>query len=69
MKCAALTTKPQQGLIVAADTHEVSALGHRTQYPSAADTIALQVPIKDGTTFDYDLLHPGACTEEEMSGL
>lgn len=57
------------GLIVAADTRDVSVLGHRTEYPSAADTVALQVPIAEGSTFDYRLLHRGACTEVEMSGL
>ncbi|KAL8317561.1 hypothetical protein RB597_001111 [Gaeumannomyces tritici] len=56
------------GLIVAADTRDVSALGHRTEYPSAADTVALQVPIAEGSTFEHRLLHRGACTAMEMSG-
>lgn len=56
------------GLIIAADTSDVSALGHRTEYPSAADTVALQVPIAQGTKFNHRVLHQGACTENEMAG-
>lgn len=56
------------GLIVAADTRDVSTLGHRTEYPSAADTVALQVPIAEGSKFNHRILHPGACTEQEMAG-
>ena len=36
------------GLIVAADTPDVSGDGHFTEYPGDADTVALQVPLKDG---------------------
>ncbi|KAK3934377.1 hypothetical protein QBC46DRAFT_399972 [Diplogelasinospora grovesii] len=57
------------GLIIAADTADKSTHGHRTQYPSDADTIALQVPLKAGERFDYTLLHQGACGMEDMTGL
>ena len=57
------------GLIIAADTPDVSAHGHRTQYPSAATSIALQVPLCAGEDLDYVLLHNGPCTEDEMVGL
>ncbi|KAJ9144623.1 hypothetical protein NKR23_g5993 [Pleurostoma richardsiae] len=57
------------GLIIAADTANVSAHGHRTRYPSDADSVAIQVPLAPGGEFDYVLLHDGACTAEEMSGL
>lgn len=57
------------GLIIAADTKDVSAHGHRTEYPGAADTIALQVPLRDGAKFDYVLLHPGPCLEADTIGV
>ncbi|UNI19360.1 hypothetical protein JDV02_005546 [Purpureocillium takamizusanense] len=57
------------GLIIAADTADVSKHGHRTRYPSAADTIGVQFPIKSGSDFKYKLLHHGACHETEMTGL
>jgi hypothetical protein len=57
------------GLIIAADTADRTTHGHLTQYPSAADTIALQIPIKDKDAFKYRVLHSGACREEEMTGL
>ncbi|KAK3319993.1 hypothetical protein B0T19DRAFT_404524 [Cercophora scortea] len=41
----------KHGLIIAADTREVSAHGHRTQYPGNAATIALQVPLRDDAAF------------------
>jgi len=57
------------GLIIAADTADVSTHGHRTQYPSAADTIGIQFPIQSGSDFKYKRLHRGACHETEMTGL
>lgn len=57
------------GLIIAADTAEVSEHGHRTQYPSAADTIGMQMPISNESEFKYKLLHSGACLQGEMTGI
>ncbi|KAJ6443755.1 small secreted protein [Purpureocillium lavendulum] len=57
------------GLIIAADTADVSTHGHRTRYPSAADTVGIQFPIKPGTKFEYKRLHHGPCREAEMTGL
>ncbi|KAK3689954.1 hypothetical protein B0T22DRAFT_481137 [Podospora appendiculata] len=45
----------RHGLIIAADTRDVSAHGHRTRYPGNAATTALQVPLRDGAAFRYDL--------------
>ncbi|KAG5999757.1 hypothetical protein E4U54_001685 [Claviceps lovelessii] len=57
------------GLILAADTADRTTNGHRTQYPSAADTIAIELPVRDPDALKYTVLHPGACRESEMTGL
>ncbi|KAG5977718.1 hypothetical protein E4U55_006559 [Claviceps digitariae] len=57
------------GLIIAADTEGRTKNGHRTQYPSAADTISLEIPIRDPEAFKYTVLHSGACQESDMTGL
>ncbi|CEJ86663.1 hypothetical protein VHEMI04169 [[Torrubiella] hemipterigena] len=57
------------GLIIAADTQDVSQHGHRTEYPSGADTIGIQIPISDESSFEYKVLHSGACHECEMTGI
>ncbi|KAG5929737.1 hypothetical protein E4U53_002370 [Claviceps sorghi] len=57
------------GLIIAADTADRTKNGHRTQYPSASDTIAMEIPIRDRESFKYSVLHSGACRESEMTGL
>ncbi|KAK3389695.1 hypothetical protein B0H63DRAFT_103156 [Podospora didyma] len=56
------------GLIIAADTPDKSAHGHRTEYPGNAATIGLQVPLKNGTKLKHGLLHGGPCTEDEITG-
>ncbi|KAG5926016.1 hypothetical protein E4U42_003726 [Claviceps africana] len=57
------------GLIIAADTADRTKNGHRTQYPSASDTIAMEIPIRDREGFKYSVLHSGACRESDMTGL
>ncbi|KAG6039324.1 hypothetical protein E4U41_002897 [Claviceps citrina] len=57
------------GLIIAADTADRTTHGHRTQYPSAADTVALSLPIQDREGFKYNVLHSGPCRESDMTGL
>lgn len=61
----------RNGLIVAADTRDVSGLGHSTDYPGNEPTTVLQLPIAAGRFGfgRYSVLHQGACTEAEMSGL
>lgn len=61
------------GLILTLDTADVSAEGHITTYPGAADTVALQVPF---STEGYQallekktVLYPGGCKEAELIGL
>ncbi|EFY84552.1 hypothetical protein J3459_013583 [Metarhizium acridum] len=57
------------GLIIAADTADRTTHGHLTRYPSAADTVAVSLPIKDRDGFKYSVLHQGPCTEDEVVGL
>lgn len=57
------------GLIIAADTSGVSKYGHATAYPSDADTVALQVPFRDGKIPDHMVLYDGPCLWTEMVGV
>lgn len=57
------------GLIIAADTADRSARGHRTRYPSGSNTVALEIPIRDRDSFKYKVLHSGACHESETTGI
>ncbi|KAL8420988.1 hypothetical protein RB596_001963 [Gaeumannomyces avenae] len=61
----------RNGIIVAADTRDVSGPGHTTDYPGDEPTVVLQMPIAAGRLGfgRYSVLHEGPCTEEEMSGL
>lgn len=58
----------QFGLIFAADTKNVSREGHRTQYPGVTETIALQIPTKDGKIPKHRVLHLGPCSISEVTG-
>ena len=53
------------GLILAADTAEVSAKGHTTVYESAEQTIGLVIPLAGNKVPEHTVLHKGACTEAE----
>jgi hypothetical protein len=57
------------GLIFAADTADVSAEGHQTQYPGITETVALEVPTKDGESPAHSVLHNGPCVAGETTGL
>ncbi|PFH62466.1 hypothetical protein XA68_13368 [Ophiocordyceps unilateralis] len=59
----------KNGLIIAADTADVSRHGHRTQYLSDENTVSLQVPIRNPEDFEHKVLHDGACTKAETSGI
>lgn len=45
-------------VIVANDIH---GIGHNTEYPSDQETVALQLPFKDGIVPEHLVLHSGAC--------
>lgn len=54
------------GLIIAADTADVSRDGHITQYPSMMETTALQIPLARGVVPPHKLLHAGPCQKDQM---
>ena len=56
----------KNGLIIAADTADVSKVGHISDYPSQEETMSLQIPIADGVAPPHEVLHEGACTGVEM---
>ncbi|EGD86740.1 hypothetical protein H112_05247 [Trichophyton rubrum D6] len=53
------------GAIIAADTADASERGHFTVYPSNIQTIAWQLPFKDGALPKHRVLHRGACKRDE----
>lgn len=57
------------GLIFAADTADVSGVGHSTSYPGNTETVALQVPTLDGEIPAHSILHDGPCTAVDVMGL
>ncbi|KAH8200811.1 hypothetical protein TruAng_005048 [Truncatella angustata] len=65
----AYVTGGEFGLIFAADTADVSRLGHRTQYPGITETIAIQIPTKDNRVPAHTCLYDGACSAGEVVGL
>lgn len=60
------------GLIIAADTADVSTTGHITNYPGETETTAIQIPfeysLEDNTYIipEHIVLHKGPCTPEEQ---
>ena len=59
----------ENGLIIAADTADISTNGHNTTYPGNTDTIALQIPFADGKAPAHTVLHEGPCECNEMAGI
>lgn len=57
------------GLILAVDTTGVSDSGHITDYPSDADTVAMQIPLKEGVIPKHTVLYAGPCQWTELIGL
>ncbi|PHH72607.1 hypothetical protein CDD82_5899 [Ophiocordyceps australis] len=54
----------QDGLIIAADTADVSSLGHRTVYPGDVPTTAIQLPFLDGQIPPHKVLYSGPCRKQ-----
>lgn len=54
------------GVVIAADTADVSKHGHRTEYLSGANTIALQLPV---ASISHKVLHNGPCKFSELTGI
>ncbi|CAL8581567.1 hypothetical protein XPA_010209 [Xanthoria parietina] len=55
----------RDGLIIAADTADVSKQGHGTKYPSGEQTIAIQIPTEDGKVPAHTVLYAGPCRKED----
>ncbi|XXH05718.1 hypothetical protein Hte_012154 [Hypoxylon texense] len=66
---SALVPGGQFGLIFAADTRDVTPDGHRTQYPGVTETIALQIPTRDGKVPAHSVVHMGPCTAGDVAGV
>lgn len=61
-----LTIHGGDGLLLAADTKNVSTLGHRTVYPSKNQTVAVQIATKNNEIPAHSVLHSGPCKRREM---
>ena len=57
------------GTLIAVDTPAVSRYGHRSTYPSDADTVALQIPFAPGEIPRHTVLYEGPCQWPELAGL
>ncbi|KAL8804740.1 MAG: hypothetical protein Q9200_005696 [Gallowayella weberi] len=55
----------KDGLIIAADTKDVSRLGHDTKYPSGEQTIGIQIPTVDGKVPPHTVLYSGPCRKRD----
>ena len=53
-------------MALAADTKNVSKLGHTTVYPGKEETVALQIPTRNNEIPAHTVLHSGPCSWEEM---
>lgn len=51
------------GFLVAAD---VFGTGHNTTYPSDKETVALQIPFKNGVIPEHTILQKSACQSEKQ---
>ncbi|RYP49326.1 hypothetical protein DL768_004951 [Monosporascus sp. mg162] len=54
-------------ILFAADTANVSRLGHRSQYPGVTETVFLQVPTRHGEIPSHTVLHQGPCNASEVA--
>ncbi|KAI1414362.1 hypothetical protein F5Y13DRAFT_188469 [Hypoxylon sp. FL1857] len=59
----------ETGVLFVADTPDVSAQGHRSQYPGITETIVVQIPTKDNQIPAHSVLHSGPCLSTELDGL
>ncbi|KAL8653368.1 MAG: hypothetical protein Q9210_002145 [Variospora velana] len=50
----------RDGLIIAADTKDVSRVGHETRYPNGEETVAISMPFADGKVPEHVVLEEGA---------
>ncbi|KUI63630.1 hypothetical protein VM1G_10202 [Cytospora mali] len=64
----AYITGGEFGLIFAADTADVSVDGHVSVAIGTTESVLLQIPTGDGKTPDFERLHMGPCSGEELTG-
>lgn len=62
-------TGGRYGWLIAADTADVAAQGHVTEFPSDERTVIAQFPVKCGKPPEHRLLHEGPCLAEDLVGL
>lgn len=55
----------RHGLILAADTANVSTFGHITMYPGKKETVAIQIPTANNEIPPHTVLHGGPCVKIE----
>ncbi|KAL8947388.1 MAG: hypothetical protein Q9222_006327 [Ikaeria aurantiellina] len=63
---SATITGGRDGLIIAADTADVSAKGHDTKYPSEEQTVGIQIPTANGKVPEHTVLYPGPCKRRDQ---
>ncbi|MCJ1325583.1 hypothetical protein MMC10_002246 [Thelotrema lepadinum] len=59
----------KRGLLIAADTADISEHGHNTTYPSDENTISINIPTKNGKIPKHTCLYRGPCKDTEMLSL
>ena len=59
----------KRGLVIAADTIDISQYGHITTYPSNENTISINIPTGDGKIPEHKCLYSGPCKNAELSNL
>ncbi|KAI0144972.1 hypothetical protein BJ166DRAFT_583166 [Pestalotiopsis sp. NC0098] len=65
-----MATAGEPGLFFAADTAAVSEKGHGSYFPGVTETIFLQVPTKNGSIPEHEVIYEDmACDAQEYSGL
>jgi hypothetical protein len=54
------------GIIIAADTKDVSKTGHITEFPGGDDTVVAQFSFKGGVLPEHKVLNSGPCSFGEL---
>ncbi|KAF1983709.1 hypothetical protein K402DRAFT_396455 [Aulographum hederae CBS 113979] len=58
----------RNGFFIAADTSNVSAVGHVAEFPSDAATVLVQVPLEGNRVPEHTVLYEGVCAEGDLLG-
>lgn len=57
------------GILIAADTKNVSETGHITNFPGGSDTVVAQFPITGNVLPAHKVLYSGPCKLDELIGM